>query len=139
MLKISAVLGVLGLGLLLLSVLPLPGLAPETVSAPATSMASTAMPPTSMAVSQSDAAYGQALFSAKGCVMCHRHAAVARSDPFGMGNPDLTQYRPDPEFLRRWLKDPKSVRPATEMPDLGLKLDEIEALIAFLSANQAGG
>src|SRR5262245_45720869 len=115
MLKISAVLGVLGLWLLLLSVLPLSALAPETASAPA---ASTAVPPTSAAVSQPDAAYGQALFSAKGCVMCHRHAAVAKSDPFGMGNPDLTNYRADPEFLRRWLKDPKSVRPATPMPNL---------------------
>jgi cytochrome c2 len=136
MLKISAVLGVLGLGLLLLSVLPLPGLAPETASAPA---ASTAVPPASAAASQPDAAYGQALFSAKGCVMCHHHAAVAKSDPFDMGNPDLTKYRPDPEFLRRWLKDPKSVRPATEMPNLGLQQAEIEALIAFLSANQTGG
>jgi len=43
-----------------------------------------------------------------------------------MGNPGLTHYRPDPEFLRRWLKDPKAIRPATEMPTLGLQQDEIE-------------
>ena len=108
MLKISAVLGVLGLGLLLLSVLPLPGLAPEIAGAPATSTASAV-------ASQSDAEYGRALFSAKGCVTCHHHAAVAGSDPYTMGNPDLTHYRPDPEFLRRWLKNPRAIRPATEM------------------------
>ena len=128
MLKISAVLGVLGLGLLLLSVLPLPGLTPEPTSVVA--------PPTSAVASQSDAEYGRALFSAKGCVTCHHHAAVAGSDPYTMGNPDLTHYRPDPEFLRRWLKDPKAIRPATEMPTLGLHQDEIEALIAFLAVEQ---
>src|SRR5262245_36126946 len=118
MLKISAVLGVLGLGLLLLSVLPLPGLASETASAPATSTAlprpSQAAPPTSAAAPQPDAAYGQALFSAKGCVTCHHHAAAAGSDPYTMGNPDLTNYRGDPEFLRTWLKDPRAIRPNTE-------------------------
>jgi len=136
MLKISAVLGVLGLGLLLLSVLPLPGLAPEIASAPATSTASTVALPTSAVASQSDAEYGRALFSAKGCVTCHHHAAVAGSDPYTMGNPDLTHYRPDPEFLRRWLKNPRAIRPATEMPTLGLQQDEIEALIAFLAVKQ---
>jgi cytochrome c2 len=142
MLKISVALGVLGLGLLLLSVLPLPGLAPEATSvvAPPTSAVapatSAAAPPTSVAAPQSDAEYGQALFSAKGCVTCHHHAAVAGSDPYSMGNPDLTHYRPDPEFLRRWLKDPKAIRPGTEMPTLGLHQDEIEALIAFLAAKQ---
>ncbi|MFL5805107.1 MAG: c-type cytochrome [Roseiflexaceae bacterium] len=139
MLKISAVLSVLGLGLLLLSVLPLPGLVPEIAGAPATSTASTVASPTSAVASQSDAEYGRALFSAKGCVTCHHHAAVAGSDPYTMGNPDLTHYRPDPEFLRRWLKDPRAIRPATEMPTLGLHQDEIEALIAFLSASQTGG
>jgi cytochrome c oxidase subunit 2 len=133
MLKISAVLGVLGLGLLLLSVLPLPGLASETASVPA---ASTAAPPASAATLLPDAEYGRALFSAKGCITCHHHAAVAGSDPYTMGNPDLTHYRPDPEFLRRWLKNPRAIRPGTEMPTLGLQPDEIEALIAFLSAER---
>jgi len=141
MLKISAVLGVLGLGLLPLSVLPLPGLAPEAPSVVAPSPSVAAPPASAVAapsslMSQSDAEYGRALFSAKGCVTCHHHAAVAGSDPYTMGNPDLTHYRPDPEFLRRWLKNPRAIRPATEMPTLGLQQDEIEALIAFLAVKQ---
>jgi cytochrome c1 len=46
--------------------------------------------------------------------------------------PDLAGYRADPVFLRRWLRDPQAVRPATRMPDLGLSDAEIEALSAFL-------
>jgi cytochrome c2 len=47
--------------------------------------------------------------------------------------PDLTLYSNDPAFLARWLAGPASVRPATTMPDLGLKAGEIDALIAFLN------
>lgn len=73
---------------------------------------------------------GAALFRAKGCVSCHRHAAVAQGGT-SIG-PDLTAYEADPAFLRRWLADPAAVRPGTLMPDLELDEDEIEVLIAFL-------
>jgi cytochrome c2 len=128
MLKISAVLGVLGLGLLLLSVLPIPGLTPAA-----------AMPtalPASVVASPPDAEYGRALFSAKGCVVCHHHSAVAEASTFDVGAPDLTHYPADPQFLRRWLADPKAIRPATRMPNLDLHQDEIEALITFLAVKQ---
>lgn len=79
---------------------------------------------------------GHDLFLAKGCVMCHERADVRRE----LGNfsgvnigPDLTTVQRDADYLRRWLKDPAAVKPGTEMPTLGLKPDEIEALIAFLS------
>jgi cytochrome c len=131
MFKISAFLGALGLGLLLLSALPLsnpsaqPSLAPV---APAT---------------QSDIEYGKALLSAKGCVQCHRHTDIADSGRFweaygANGAPELTNYRADPAYLRRWLKDPSQVKPGTLMPTLGLSDAEIEALIAFLVANTPG-
>jgi cytochrome c1 len=38
------------------------------------------------------------------------------------------------EYLRRWLSDPKAVKPATSMPNFGLKPSEVEALTAFLTA-----
>jgi cytochrome c2 len=145
MLKISVVLGALGLGLLLLSVVPLPGQIPQaanTIAAPTSvAIAPTDAPsiaPPSVAASLTEAEYGQALFLAKGCVSCHHHAAVAGMGGFtgaqgADGAPDLSRYQPAPDFVRTWLKDPQAVRPATKMPNLGLHKDEIEALIAFLA------
>jgi mono/diheme cytochrome c family protein len=91
-------------------------------------------------------ALGRALFQAKGCTSCHRHdglniarvAFYATADlDLGtvMGAPDLTHYRPDPTFVRQWLRDPSAVRPETEMPNLRLSDEEIEALLAFLQTN----
>jgi cytochrome c2 len=77
---------------------------------------------------------GKQLFSAKGCITCHRHDGITTTRVFTIDTvPDLTVYRRDPAFLRAWLKDPAAVRPTTEMPDLGLTDEEIEALIAFLN------
>ena len=80
------------------------------------------------------ATIGQQLFVAKGCITCHRHDAVAVQRRITIDSiPNLTAYRNDPAYLRTWLKDPASVKPATEMPDLGLSASEIEALIAFIN------
>lgn len=86
---------------------------------------------------------GKALFLAKGCATCHVHAAVPTSYRVSVG-PDLTQYTNSPEFLRRWLADPQSVKPQAApafgpsgtMPNLHLSPAEIEALIAFLNRGQ---
>ena len=91
---------------------------------------------------------GRALFQAKGCATCHRHAGlnighVAVTDTVdldlgqALGAPDLTHYTPDPDFVRRWLRDPAAVRPGTAMPNLRLSDDEIEGLLAFLQTNLA--
>ncbi|NJN16383.1 MAG: c-type cytochrome [Oscillochloris sp.] len=78
------------------------------------------------------AAHGRALFINKGCITCHAHRNLHyRGTTIGIG-PDLTDYRADEAFLRQWLRDPASVRPATTMPNLGLSENEIGALIAFL-------
>ncbi|HEX9374455.1 MAG TPA: c-type cytochrome [Roseiflexaceae bacterium] len=125
MMKISAILAALGLALLLASALPGQAAPPAGVSTAA---------PTTSAPAQAEVAYGQALFSAKGCVTCHHHAAVAGSGALGEGNPDLSTYRWNADYLRKWLQNPSAVKPGTYMPTLGLKQDEIEALIAFLSS-----
>lgn len=78
------------------------------------------------------AAVGRDLFQAKGCVACHRHDGVPGATG-GMG-PDLTRYRPDPAFVRDWLRDPSAIRPNTPMPNLALSDEEIAALIAFLDS-----
>lgn len=74
---------------------------------------------------------GRALFVAKGCVSCHIRAGVTSDFSTGMG-PNLTGLKADPDYLRRWLADPKAVKPNTQMPTLGLSSAEIDALIAFL-------
>jgi cytochrome c2 len=79
---------------------------------------------------------GKALFVAKGCVVCHVNSDVPESHGVSIAvGPDLSQYGNDPALLTRWLSDPRSVRPKTEMPDLALSSLEIEALIAFLNGD----
>lgn len=130
MLKLSAALAAAGLVLLALSAWPAP--APAAV---ASLPAPTNPPPTATPAPADLAVYGRALFKAKGCVTCHRHAAVPNSGVFGEGNPDLSSFRWTDEFLRKWLSDPAAVRPGTYMPKLNLAPDEIDALIAFLKAS----
>jgi cytochrome c2 len=127
MMKLSVVLAIIGLALLLMSELPGQA-APSAPIAMATSVSAASAP--------AEIAYGKALFSAKGCVTCHHHAAVAGSGAFGEGNPDLTTNRWSADYLRTWLQNPAAVKPNTYMPNLGLKRDEIEALIAFLIAGR---
>lgn len=83
------------------------------------------------------AEYGDAVFTARGCVTCHTHRGVSvpASHEINWG-PDLTNFQASPEYLRMWLSDPQSVRPTAEMPDLGLQDGEIEALIAFLNQDE---
>ena len=80
---------------------------------------------------------GQTLFLAKGCVTCHAHQEIQRDIDgtiFVDIGPDLSNFSADPEYLRRWLINPASIKPKTEMPALQLSDSEIDALIAFLNA-----
>jgi cytochrome c2 len=83
---------------------------------------------TPMAIAPAE--HGRTLFMIKGCASCHTYVPIT-GDGLSFG-PNLTHYDPDPAFLHTWLRDPATVRPGTEMPDLELNDDEIEALIAFL-------
>jgi cytochrome c len=125
LLRVGAVVGLCGVVLLAASVLPWEVWAGSEAVAPPVG----------------DAAYGRALFSAKGCATCHQHAAVAGSGKFFGGPagsaPVLTGYPGDPAYLRAWLRDPQAIKPTTGMPKLGLSEGEIEALVAFLKAGAA--
>lgn len=77
---------------------------------------------------------GRQLFIAKGCITCHYHSDVQGYSTYGFDDfPNLTNFTASAEYLRMWLKDPNSVKPA-KMPALGLSDVEIEALIAFINA-----
>ena len=95
-------------------------------------------PPTETAVAQnpsrteSPVEQGEALFVAKGCVMCHRNERSIDLYAPHIG-PNLTYYKGSPEFLRTWLADPPAMKAQTRMPNLQLSDAEIEALIAFLT------
>lgn len=77
------------------------------------------------------AAYGRTLFVAKGCNTCHLHAEALNTWSTESG-PTLTDYQNSAQYLRGWLKDPQAIKPDTEMPNLALNAQEIEALTAFL-------
>ena len=91
-----------------------------------------------LAQPQPDAQQGEALFIAKGCVVCHAQPSGAsriRIDTQDVGI-DLTKIAYSPEYLRLWLADPKSIKPQTFMPDLDLSPAEIESLIAYLGSGK---
>jgi len=128
MIKLSVALALIGLALLLLSAVL------SRAAMPAAQLVAQA-PSQPAAPTQDTIAYGKALFLAKGCATCHHHAAVPESGSGPGGEfPDLTTYRWNADYLRSWLKDPSAIKPGTYMPNLELKKEEIEALIAFLSA-----
>lgn len=122
MLRTSIALGLLGLLLLVASLVPWSAGARLSMGSPESAPATQA----------ELAAEGRALFLAKGCATCHRHDAVGPQKTLIEVGPTLTHYEPDESFVRRWLRDPRAVRPTTLMPNLALSDDEIEALIAFL-------
>ena len=119
--RTSMTLFLLAAACLLLSVLPWP-------------VGETQDSPVAITTTQSDVLDGKTLFVAKGCVTCHNHAAFDRTtmNIFWGEAPNLTNYQGTAEFLRLWLKDPRSVRADAGMPNLNLSDAEIEALITFL-------
>lgn len=87
---------------------------------------------------------GRALFESLACVRCHDHPGA---EPVLPSAPGLsgTGLRVRREWLRRYLADPMTIRPAgtlpgrgDQMPDFRLSEDEASALTEFLMAQRSG-
>ena len=105
---------------------------PESVEAQSKSAVEAASAP-----SISQVELGRQLFLAKGCITCHYNSKAASESEYwtiDMGAPNLSNFSASPEALRLRLKDPTLVKSDTQMPNLGLKEAEIEALIAFINS-----
>ena len=80
---------------------------------------------------------GRQLFIAKGCITCHVNSKATPDSEYWtieMGAPNLSNFSASPEILFLRLKDPAAAKSDTQMPDLGLKETEINALIAFINS-----
>jgi len=85
-----------------------------------------------------------ALFNAKGCVGCHTINSGTGNDGARVG-PNLTHFASrgtfagsiferNDENLRKWLANPPGRKPGSIMPNLHLKPDEIDQLVAYLES-----
>lgn len=78
---------------------------------------------------------GLDLFVAKGCNSCHYHGDT-KAQPMARVGEDLTDKRYSDGLLAKMLEEP-SIIPKTQqlwtMPNLGLKREEISALVAFIN------
>ena len=85
----------------------------------------------------SEVELGRQLFIAKGCITCHANRKISNSSEFwtiDMGATDLSNFSASPEVLFVRLKDPSAAKSDTKMPNLKLRKEEIEALIAFINS-----
>lgn len=83
--------------------------------------------------------YGRQLFIVKGCITCHYNSRAASSSEYWTievtGATNLSNFSAAPLVLEMRLKDPTSVNSNSQMPQLELKKEEIDALIAFINSN----
>jgi cytochrome c2 len=76
-------------------------------------------------------AAGRALIASAGCIACHDLPDLSVAD---IRAPRLESVgaKVRPDWLRKWLTDPKAYLPHARMPNFRLQADEVEDLTAFL-------
>tara|TARA_R110002110_G_scaffold21107_2_gene84219 strand:+ start:225 stop:584 length:360 start_codon:yes stop_codon:yes gene_type:complete len=78
---------------------------------------------------------GASLYVAKGCAACHRkNSSNICPSLVNFAEKSLIAGKvPNtPENLRKWLKNPSSIKKGSAMPNLGLSDEEIELLIEYI-------
>ncbi len=90
------------------------------------------------------AVLGQQLFQQKTCLNCHTIAGTGATDQIA---PDLTHFASratlgsgvmdnTPANVNTWLTNPQAIKPGSNMPNLKLSADEVNALTAYLETLQ---
>jgi ubiquinol-cytochrome c reductase cytochrome b subunit len=78
----------------------------------------------------SESQKGREVYEAQGCGACHVLAGIG-----GAAGPDLSKVGSlrDQEWLKRFIRDPQSVKPGSPMPDSkGLPVQSLDALVFYL-------
>jgi cytochrome c2 len=103
-----------------------------------TSVNAELQPVSPVTFTSSNESTGQQLFLAKGCVVCHiNDRAIKGSEQYSVSmGPNLSAYQNDPDYLHTFLKDPRSAKTTTDMPNLELKREEIDALVEFINNHE---
>ena len=72
---------------------------------------------------------GLVLLHRKGCITCHGfgHTSLPNGPPL-----DGLAHKVAPDWLRRWLEDPFAYLPASKMPQVALRPQELDDVMAFL-------
>jgi cytochrome c oxidase subunit 2 len=89
---------------------------------------------------------GERTFFDSQCASCH---TIRGTEAAGDVGPDLTHVGArtslaaltipnDPGALADWLRDPQHVKPGNRMPDLDLRENEIDDLVAYLESLKLG-
>ncbi|OGP85581.1 MAG: cytochrome c oxidase subunit II [Deltaproteobacteria bacterium RBG_13_65_10] len=85
---------------------------------------------------------GATTFLTAGCIACHR---IQGTPAQAMIGPDLTHvgsrnrivsglFDNTPDNMAHWIRNPQAVKPLARMPNLKLKDDQIEVLVAYLQS-----
>ena len=82
---------------------------------------------------------GIKLFNELGCFGCHKTEGFG-NDENRMIGPDLTETssKVNPGWLVEWLKNPKSFRPSTRMPDYKFEEEDARNITAYIWQNSEG-
>lgn len=94
--------------------------------------------------SEASAVHGKQVFMQSPCAMCH---AIQGTLAQAANGPDLTHIssrstlasgtlKNTSQNMAKWITDPQSVKPGTNMPPTALPNDELQALVAYLGGLQ---
>ena len=77
---------------------------------------------------------GRELFFKLGCYRCHETKGFKELEKLERTGPDLNNvaFSTQPEWLIRWIQNPKHVRPDTRMPNFKFSREEAESIASYL-------
>jgi mono/diheme cytochrome c family protein len=103
-------------------------------STPSSATKNVSLPASSAAPATADATEAATLYGGSFCSSCHAVQNAAGNLVGGDFGPELTRIgsKVNPDWLRRWLKDPAAYEPGTRMPHYRFDEKQINLLSSFL-------